>query len=69
MDPRPREKGRAPFLVSNEKFYKKFDISLAIPFLRFRVPRLGRGFDAEAKVERNGMISGEQNLCLGFRGA
>lgn len=25
--------------------------------------------EAEAKVERNGMISGEQNRCLGFRGA
>lgn len=26
---------------------------ILFPFLRLRVPRLGRGFDAEAKVERN----------------
>ena len=42
-------------------------INLAIPISE--IESSGRGFDADAKVERNGMRSGEQNRCLGFRGA
>ncbi|PHT51008.1 hypothetical protein CQW23_10755 [Capsicum baccatum] len=41
-------------------------INLAIPISE--IESSGRGFDADAKVERNGMRSGEQNRCLGFRG-
>lgn len=51
---------------SRTNFLSRNQLDQPGPFLRLRVPR---GFDAEAKVERNGMRSGEQNRCLGFREA
>lgn len=50
--------------------YYRFFISLDQPgYSISEIESSGRGFDADAKVERNGMRSGEQNRCLRFRGA